>query len=687
MRTSIKNFRLNPKSFSIALLVLSVICFVPFIHRLGFYWDDWPSIWFLHFWGPSSFKEGFSVDRPLLAWVFMLTTTLLGESTLGWQLFGVFSRLLISLTLFWTLHGLWPKQTARVAWITILFTVYPGFGQQFISVTYGNAFLVYSCFLFSLGTMIWAFRKPRWYWPLMVLSWLTAAFSLFTSEYFFGLELFRLVILWLIMNNKDLPPWKRVRQVLITWIHYAIIVVAFLIWRIFLYQSPRATITIFNQLRLNPFSAIIILVKTILIDFFEAAVLPWVRSFNLLPVLNFDTVIILTYIGIVIGVIGLSYLFISLLRDPKETDGTQESEEPASSKKWAIEAILVGLLALAFAGWPIWVTDLHIELIFPWDRFTLAMMPGACILLVGVVDLIAKARWQASLFLAVVAGFSAGMQFQYRLAYRQDWITQKAFFWQLIERAPGIKPGTLILTNELPFQYYSDNSLSAPLNWIYSPQQTSRKMSYLFYDIEARLGKGLPSLETNLPIHEPYRATSFDGNTSQALVLFYDPPRCLKVVDPVLDTFLPYKPNHIPEALALSQPDLIQVDANPGARPPSSIFGLEPQDWCYYFEKAELARQKGDWQEVANLGDKGIPLKKKFTKETATELLTFIEGYAHTGQWDKAVQLSARFLQATEKANNIVCQTWDRIDQNTSPTEDRKTAFLQIKSLANCQFP
>ncbi len=66
MRSNLKLPRFTAKSSPFALLILCLLVFVPLIYRLGFYWDDWPSIWFLHFWGPASFKEGFAL-RPAAA--------------------------------------------------------------------------------------------------------------------------------------------------------------------------------------------------------------------------------------------------------------------------------------------------------------------------------------------------------------------------------------------------------------------------------------------------------------------------------------------------------------------------------------------------------------------------------------------------------------------------------------------
>ena len=229
---------------------------MPLVYRLGFYWDDWPSIWFLHFWGPASFKEGFALDRPLLAWVFMLTTPLFGESTAAWQFFSLFTRFLAGLAWWWTLRGLWPRHARQVFWVAALFAVYPGFSQQYIAVTYSNAFLVYTLFIVSFGTMVWSYRKPGWFWPLMALSWITAAFSLFITEYFFGLELLRPFLLWMLLPAAGAGLFKKLRQVVVRWLPYLAILIPFVVWRAFIAPSPRANILLFSQLRSAPLATL-----------------------------------------------------------------------------------------------------------------------------------------------------------------------------------------------------------------------------------------------------------------------------------------------------------------------------------------------------------------------------------------------------------------------------------------------
>lgn len=265
---------------------------------------------------------------------------------------------------------------------------------------------------------------------------------------------------------------------------------------------------------------------------------------------------------------------------------------------------------------------------------------------------------------------------------------QKAFFWQLAWRAPGLQPGTALLTSDLPFTYYSDNSLSAPLNWTYAPGDTSLSMPYLVFNLESRLYRDLPSLDLDLPIVMDYRVTDFQGSTSQSVLAFFKPPRCLKVMHPAEDRNLPYKPLLIPEALHLSNPALIQAQAVSPAVPPLDKFGPEPApDWCYYFEKAELASQLGDWDTVADLSGPALSLGKKFDRETASELVPFIKGLAHTGELEQAVELSLEAMQASPKMQNMLCQVWYQMQAGLPAGASRLQAYDRLANEIPCNFP
>ena len=101
---------LRKYSVLLAVVLFSVLSFGLLIPFLGFYWDDWPMIWFSYTQGPLGFPEVFSGDRPFLSLIYILTTSILKTSPLQWQLLGLFTRILTAMSFWWAFKQLWPDQ-------------------------------------------------------------------------------------------------------------------------------------------------------------------------------------------------------------------------------------------------------------------------------------------------------------------------------------------------------------------------------------------------------------------------------------------------------------------------------------------------------------------------------------------------------------------------------------------------
>jgi hypothetical protein len=678
--------RFGYKTLPLALLIVMSIAFAPLIPWLGLYWDDWPSLWFLHFFGPSIFPRVFTIDRPLLGGLFILTTSLVGESIIAWQVFGILTRLISGLAFAWLLTLLWPSRKHQVIFMTLLFLIYPGFQQQFIPITYSQVFVVLTIFFASLGTMILAYRNRRYFWPLILFSVLSSALCMFTVEYYVGLELLRPLFLWLtIEENKRKNMRQRALTTFWRWLPYVALLGIFVGWR-GMNKTPRGDIIILDQLRAGPLLALINLGRTILADIYKVTVVAWGKTLNISPLFDTKWFVVAGYIVTLVTAIVVTVFFLAKLRF-----GGVDNEATAqnSDRNWALQAIGVGFYALLVGGWPIWVTDLHIDLYFPWDRFTLLMMIGVSILFVGLVDLLFRRYIFQVVVIGVAVGLACGSHFLVGMTYRQDWSFQRAFFWQLAWRIPGLKPGTTLMTPGLPFVYVTDNSLTAPLNWLYSPESGSLDLPYVMLNLDARLGLVLNHLKPDQSFTVPYRLAEFNGSTSQVVVAYYDPPRCLKVFDSQKDVLWPNRPVLLtPEAIELSNPDWIVTDANPAAQPPINLFGPEPEhDWCYYFERADLARQAGDWETVVSLGERALQLNKDFVKETAPELAPYIEGYARSGRWEQALELSLLADRNAPKIHYLLCQLWDDMLATTSASPEKQSAYEKINNKLQCEIP
>jgi hypothetical protein len=669
-------------SVPFSLLILAILSYGILIPWLGFYWDDLPSIWFLHFLGPSGFEEVFSSDRPLLGQLFRLSSSLLGENPMAWQSFGLLTRWLSCIALWWVLRGLWPEKTIHATWIVFLYLVYPGFNQQFISVTYSHVFIVLTTFWLSMGAMIWAIRKPEYFWPLTISSLLLSAYSLFTVEYFFGLELIRPVVIWISLAGKYYRPRTRLGKTILTWLPYLALVIGFLVWRTLYTETPRGQVDLFGKLIANPFGTVPQIAAEIFSDVYQTGISAWGQTINFIKLSGFGVLTTILYALLILLVGALTFFYLWKLKTPS----SEEADVSPYRERWGWQALGLGLLSLFLAGWPFWATNLPITLEFPWDRFTLPMMFGSSLILVGFIDLIGKSRFQKTILVAVIVSLGIGWQFRNANVFRREWNNQVAMFWQLSWRAPHVLPGTLFLSSELPFSYFSDNSLTAPLNWLYSPEDINVPMKYMLYAIESRLGKGLPDLKADIPIYEPYRASYFEGTTSQALVFYYTPPGCVKILDPNVDQRLPQKPKYIGDAMGLSNPALITIDGDENSgEPQSAIYNPTPSpDWCYFYEKADLARYAGDWETVVAISVNAMNLDQRLYEVNAPEYLPYIEAHAHLEQWDKAIQITETAYELNSRMQRILCDTWERISITTKSTDQKGEAVQEMYQTLSC---
>src|SRR5690606_34211004 len=108
-------------------------------------------------------------------------------------------------------------------------------------------------------------------------------------------------------------------------------------------------------------------------------------------------------------------------------------------------------------------------------------------------------------------------------------------------RIPGLKPNTALLTHQMPIDYETDLSFTAPINWMYAPEYRRSNLPYALLYTEKRLGGvSLPSLEPDTALTLPVRRVSFHGSTSQALVIYMPPNGCLRVLDPARGDMITY---------------------------------------------------------------------------------------------------------------------------------------------------
>lgn len=667
---------LSPAAPALYLLVLCLAAYAPLITRLGFYWDDFPISWIAATMGGEGLERYFSTNRPVWGMIYRLTTPLLGSTPLVWQVAALLLRWASGLALYWLVRLVWPQRKLLAAWAAALFVVYPGFSQQFIAFLYSHFYLVLIAYLLSLALMILALRRPRWFWPLTAGSLLLSVLNLFSMEYFFLLDLLRPLLIWIVLSERRATRSQQLRQVLIHWLPYLGVFAAAVFWRTFLFGFQTYQPSLMTQMKAQPLQTLFELVPLVLRDVWMTSAGAWQKAFTLPDVAMIGERNLQRYWLLIAASAAVSLVFLVLYHHAA----------PGKRRIGALQPAGIGLLALLIAGGPFWLTGLPLGLVFPNDRFTLPFMLGASLVIAGLLDMLPLPHPARVMLLSLGIGFAVGLQFSHAVSYTRDWNVQRNMFWQMTWRIPDLKPGTILLINELPVTHYTDNSLTAPLNWTYDPHNDPLTLKYVLFYPTLRKEAALADLQPGQPVELDYLAATFHGSTDQMVTLYYNPPGCLRVVDPEIEAGNWMVPMSLRETLLRSSTAPIlpgPLEGKPVPTPPAHIYGDEiPRGWCYYFERADLARQLDDWETVAQLGDAAFASGDY--PNDPVERFPFIEGYAHTGNWERAVELSRDVRAITPVLRPALCRLWNRIDQSTEPGLNQQQSLQIMRAEFEC---
>jgi len=667
--------RFSEKSIPWLLALLTGLAYGLMLFQTGFYWDDWPFAWAAHFAGPESFIGSFMRVRPFLGPIFWLTTSLLPETPLAWQAFALVMRFLLTLAAWWAFRQTWPAHPWQTLLAALAFLVYPGYSQHWVAFTHINQELIPLLFyILSFGMTGLALHTasrhrsttaPRTH-RRTALGLLFLTLGVFPTEYFLSLEPLRFLFILSIISEQE-KTWKPILSRSVkAWIPYLAVWGLNALWLFIYYRSGVYANydVVVSEIATSP--------TGIAADFFSASLEAiWkagLYAWALLPILAVRTLSApSTWLALGAAGLSLGLLWLFLRR-------LALSQPFSASQSWAFHAIFIGLAGLALGRFPSWAAGLPLTLQSSFDRFTVSMFIAASLLVAGLLTLILR-RERAWLFAsALVIAIGVGQQVYSANIFRRDWERQRSIYWQLAWRIPALTPGTVLLTDELEIDYETDYSLTAPLNWIYAPDFSGARLPYLVLGVAGRPDR-LPALEPGYEFEFPYRPVRFYGNTGQALLFLAPPTSCLRILDPAFDSDATFgkESSLLTQLLPLSNPSLILTDS-PAPSLPESVFGPEPPPaWCYYYARAELARQRGDWPEVARLGDEARG--KGFHPAAPVEWLPFIEAYAQTGRLEQAESLSKTALQ-TASLSKGVCAAWIRAAGTQSLREGLGTSSI-----------
>jgi hypothetical protein len=672
---------LKKYSPSLLILLFSFLAYGLLIPWLGFYWDDWPMAWFAKTLGPSGFKEVLSSDRPFLMGIYMFTTSILPMKPVYWQAFALLSRWLCGISVYWALSKIWPELKKQMLWVSILFTVFPGFKQQPIAIIYSNGFFLLTSFFLSLGLMVKAMQaKGRKKILLIIGSVFLQLFTIFSTEYYAGLEFLRILIIWN-TQSLDLRKFKIWFQTMFReYLPYAIGLLFFFIWRVFIFKFPTYHPVTLEELSGSRYPAIIVFLNRMIQDMYLAIWKSWSDIFQFPNLSTIAGSSQFFYWGLVLLLIPISYF---LLKNTFPI-ATINKKQNSLFAKYENQILVFAISALMLGAFPFWATNLPIELTYPYDRFFLSLMFGSSLLLVYLIEKLFQSNKVKLFLLSLLIGFSVGAHFINANMFRREWNIHNDFFWQLSWRVPALEEGTLLLTETLPMHYYSDNSLTAPLNWIYDTSNSHVPLKYMMMFTAIRLGSSLPDLQPGTPVSKNYRSTDFVGNTDQTVGFFYTTDACLRILDPQQSHDDPLLPDSLDQIINLSDPNRIlpEDQENPFIMD-ESVFGKEPaHGWCYFYEKADLARQYKDWKAVLEIQKQVID--QSLEAKAGSEYLPFSEALAALGDWENSMRYIQKAYSMDKQLEKRLCAELNRYKLDYLDPHEKNAFLISEMDLLDC---
>lgn len=680
--------------FPALVLVIYILVFGLQASQQGYYLDDWiilnsysrggaTGLFYYAFWG----------NRPLVFWLWLIGFKLLHFTPLLWQIWAGMWRWLTVVMVWLVLRRLWPKAVVQVSLAALLFSVYPLFRQQASALTYSFHWICFFLWGLSVYSMARAVQQPKWFVPWMGLSVIAGAAQLFSQEFFVGLELLRPVVLWLALTAIDVKGRERVRRTALAWAPFLLLFVGFLVWRVRLMPTPgvdRNTPGMLLGLLTAPLSTLPKLVVMVLQDLIQMMLGTWYETIQ-------PSLVALTPVSSLLawGVAGLVFLLAlgmfwwAYRRTYRENlyavppNGAPTVGGTAAGAAWYSTAIPFGVIAMLLGFAPGWTIGGHIyDLTGIYnDRFGLAAMFGAALILVGLVEWLVRAQTYRLVLVCVLIGLGAGQNYRYETNYRWSWEKQAQMFWQMKWRAPDLQRPTTVYGQGSIISYLGSWATTSAVSQLYGPARDPWYYDFWYRDVTKI------NVDTDLQNKDPMQfgvdSIRYAAPADSGLVIDFEPDKlqCLWVLGPQ-DKTNPYLSDKLAQARALS--NLNQVLPDAGLSPDPAIFGREPaHDWCYFYEKADLARQQQDWGKVVSLWQQAAKQGKH--PHVGVEYGAFIEGFAHTGDWSTALDLTRKAAFPKYVMRSYVCSTWARINASTTVTPQKQQAILTAINNFDCQ--
>ncbi|NJN80001.1 MAG: hypothetical protein HC797_05770 [Anaerolineales bacterium] len=218
------------------------------------------------------------------------------------------------------------------------------------------------------------------------------------------------------------------------------------------------------------------------------------------------------------------------------------------------------------------------------------------------------------------------------------------FWWQVSWRIPQLKEGTTLVANYSHTAVEEDYFIWGPANLIYHPQsQDENSPKPALWGLVLNRENTISILNQAKP--ELLNRRSIITYLGYDNILILTQPSlssCVQVIDGNFPIVSEYEQYDIQAIASKSNQNNVILDYS-ASSPLEVVFGAEPQhEWCFYYQSASLAFQRGDYESVLDIKQKAKKLG--FSAQDPVEWMPFLQAAILLEDYDQAVEI-ARFIK------------------------------------------
>jgi hypothetical protein len=634
------------------LLLISGLVYALDIARFSLYRDDWYYAYDSYVAGPSIFHEMFAIDRPARGYFFEFYASLFGSRVIFYHLAAWLWRSLGAIGALWLFRLLWPRRRVATFMAAALFLSYPGYLWWVAGIEY-QPMIASACLqVFSIAMTLKALQASRWQYRS---AWMTGGIltgwgALGLVDYAIGMEIFRILAITLLITRPlHGTGWThKLGRAFRSWLLPLIIPFGFLVWKIFLFEGDRKATDIRLQLSnflRSPLDAVLLWAVHLFQSVLNVAILAWgvplYQYFFGLP--QADR---LSGLLVALGVGAVFVFSISVLRSSR-VDAEKEAQGAAGTSPWQREAIWLGLAGVVSGVLPVVLANRYVAF-QAFSHYALPASLGAALFVVGCIFSL-ESR-QARIILATfLIGASALTHRAVSVVAVHEQAEIRDFWWQVYWRIPSIQAGTTLAVDYASVKYGEDADIVwGPANFLYYPEQNpgTGQVKYKLAATPLTQDGILKVVMGDVRATQSYRSHSMFLNYRRVLVISQPSEgSCVHVSDERWPESSYYDSAQTIAMAPHSKIENVGV-AETVPAPLRFAFGSEPaHNWCYYYQKASLARQEADWETLSALGDEAV--SAGYSPVDPIEWMPFLQAYAYLGN-TQAVRSISSDLSATD---------------------------------------